>query len=85
MTETLAIAVSRQLTLRGQYRDVKELEEAICGLVGRMARELYVEAYRRYQEAWLREEWGRYFEVVDVLPATVKYAQTAMVLRKPHS
>jgi hypothetical protein len=40
------------------------------------------DTYPFFSEAWLRKEAGRYFEVVDLRPAAVPWAQTAFVLRK---
>lgn len=38
--------------------------------------------YVFYREEYLRREWGRYMNVVEVLPAAVPYCQTAVLLRK---
>jgi len=38
--------------------------------------------YPFFQSEYLRREWGRYFEVVDVLPCYVDFSQTAVVARR---
>lgn len=53
MTETVEVSVSQLLTIRGRFRSVKELEEAVVreGMAG--CRQLYAEAFRTYQGKWL--------------------------------
>jgi len=53
MTATQSVCVSQEVTVRGEFKDVKELEEAVVAQVMDGCRRVYEAAFREYQEAWL--------------------------------
>jgi len=60
MSETLTVSVSISLTVRGQFSNVKQLEETVHQQVHGAARQLYAQAFAAYQERWLAAHRERY-------------------------
>ena len=59
-TETCEVSVTCELRIRGRFKDVKQLEEAVIKEVRRGACQLYGEACGIYQTRWLEHHAESY-------------------------
>ena len=60
MTKTQGVSVSQSVTVGGEFRNVKELEEAVVEQLREACRRVYEAACAAYQEAWLEAHRERY-------------------------
>jgi len=60
MTETQSVCVSQVVTVRGEFKDVKELEETVVQEALATCRRVYEAACAAYQESWLEAHNDRY-------------------------
>lgn len=63
MSETVVVSAASALKVEGQFRDVKEMEEAIGVAVRMAALGLYEEAWRAFQEGWLEQHREQFIAI----------------------
>jgi len=63
MSETIGVSVSCTLSVKGAFRDVKQLEQAIVAETFRAGQQLYRQAAAAYQDGWLASHTDHYLAV----------------------